>query len=592
MKFLRYFLLGTLILQSFGLTAMSSQQKAEVTKQITTSFGNDASWFGDSKNVEGLKALINKLGTVEKGSQKNYLKLLDLKIETAQALKKSSSSTNTASVEIKIKTESNSSSSSSSNSKPQETLITYADALKMVNKAVIESDANHKAQDELYKLAINAQESKLRSDGKTIDMKQSAVDAIIAKYASVETKRTKEKQSYSDKVPSDGLIAYYEAFKTIITAIAKADLKDSNKVQEAAIDDLKEISKSKRTVTKNDITYLYQDDIQAVIDFHIALNQPQDNQEQKVEIENEGIVSGTLVVTPNGLVAVEKLKKGDFVTAFDINKNQKIKCKIEDLYQKKVKQYVSITIDNQIINVAAEHIFYLPIERTWIRAKNLKKNDIVFNADDKLAIIKATAITNNSTEVYVLIIENMHNFIISNKNILVHNLGFVAAPAIISSAGPIGAIIALGIWAVIGTRYMWHYFKKKQVRDQAYSSNTSNNNSSGSKKPDDEEDKKKKQPNGEYTDAGYHHINSSGKKSPSPKNGQKALDCSIQIKQTSSGRIGISNGEFVVLRETTKGVYHGYVVNTWNELEPLMQQALRRAGYTNANGKVINSLLL
>ena len=63
----------------------------------------------------------------------------------------------------------------------------------------------------------------------------------------------------------------------------------------------------------------------------------------------------------------------------------------------------------------------------------------------------------------------------------------------------------------------------------------------------DDEDKEKEHPNGIYKEAPYHHKNSTGQKSPAPKDGQAALDNSVQIKPTSPRRIGASRGELVIL---------------------------------------------
>jgi hypothetical protein len=83
-----------------------------------------------------------------------------------------------------------------------------------------------------------------------------------------------------------------------------------------------------------------------------------------------------------------------------------------------------------------------------------------------------------------------------------------------------------------------------------------------------------------------------------PKNGQDALDHSVQVKDTSPRRVGIDyeEGEFVVFDEThqpgqqapmqSTGVYHGHV-RTWDQLDQPMQNALIRAGMTNRNGKIL-----
>lgn len=103
--------------------------------------------------------------------------------------------------------------------------------------------------------------------------------------------------------------------------------------------------------------------------------------------------------------------------------------------------------------------------------------------------------------------------------------------------------------------------------------------------PEDPEDKKK-HPHGRYEDAPYHHANSRGVKNPAPKDGQGALDNSIQITGTSPRRIGVSDGEIVVLTRHGDGLFHGHV-RLWNELVPEMKAALEQANLVNNKGKIL-----
>jgi hypothetical protein len=95
-------------------------------------------------------------------------------------------------------------------------------------------------------------------------------------------------------------------------------------------------------------------------------------------------------------------------------------------------------------------------------------------------------------------------------------------------------------------------------------------------------------PNGRYEGAPYHHVNSKGDKNPGPVDGQSALDNSILIKDTSPRRIGISQGQIVILDKTNEGVYHGHV-RDWGELDESMQRKLIKEGLTNQKGKIIKN---
>ena len=91
--------------------------------------------------------------------------------------------------------------------------------------------------------------------------------------------------------------------------------------------------------------------------------------------------------------------------------------------------------------------------------------------------------------------------------------------------------------------------------------------------------------NGTYKKASYHNKGNA-KKSAAPVDGQKALDNSIQVSNNSPRRIGVSQGEFVVLDQTSPGVYHGHV-RSWNQLETGMKNALVKGGLANRHGKIL-----
>jgi hypothetical protein len=92
-------------------------------------------------------------------------------------------------------------------------------------------------------------------------------------------------------------------------------------------------------------------------------------------------------------------------------------------------------------------------------------------------------------------------------------------------------------------------------------------------------------PFGKYEDAPYHGATNNGKKNKAPIDGQTALNNSLSIGPNTERRIGISNGEFVVLDKTSDGLYHGHV-RSWSELDQKMQAILRKAGLVDKKGNI------
>ncbi|MDE2140809.1 MAG: hypothetical protein KGJ84_00180 [Elusimicrobia bacterium] len=99
-------------------------------------------------------------------------------------------------------------------------------------------------------------------------------------------------------------------------------------------------------------------------------------------------------------------------------------------------------------------------------------------------------------------------------------------------------------------------------------------------------------PNGLYEESPKHGATArggpQGKISAAPQNGQDVLDKAINVKPTSTQKVGIdyANDEYVVFREHLPGRYHGYV-STWEELAVEARNALIKAGRATARGRII-----
>jgi len=75
-----------------------------------------------------------------------------------------------------------------------------------------------------------------------------------------------------------------------------------------------------------------------------------------------------------------------------------------------------------------------------------------------------------------------------------------------------------------------------------------------------------------------------------PKNGQAALNASVQVQETSTRRVGVDrvSDEIVVFDEHAPNIFHGHV-RTWDELRPEMQNVLKRAGLVDGKGDIKKS---
>jgi hypothetical protein len=93
-----------------------------------------------------------------------------------------------------------------------------------------------------------------------------------------------------------------------------------------------------------------------------------------------------------------------------------------------------------------------------------------------------------------------------------------------------------------------------------------------------------------YEPSEKHGSEDRGDISRAPADGQEALDNSVQVKDTSTRRVGVDkdNDEIVVFDETHpgKGIFHGHV-RPWDKLTSQMQDALKKAGLVDKRGRIL-----
>ena len=95
-------------------------------------------------------------------------------------------------------------------------------------------------------------------------------------------------------------------------------------------------------------------------------------------------------------------------------------------------------------------------------------------------------------------------------------------------------------------------------------------------------------PNGQFEPSPKHGSEQKGNISAGPKDGQTALDNSVQVKDTSPRRVGVDkkNGQIVVLDQTSKDTFHGHV-RDWKNLSSQQQNALIKAKLVDKKGKIL-----
>jgi len=91
----------------------------------------------------------------------------------------------------------------------------------------------------------------------------------------------------------------------------------------------------------------------------------------------------------------------------------------------------------------------------------------------------------------------------------------------------------------------------------------------------------------DYEASPKHGSTARGNVSAAPRNGQNALDNSVQVKGTSPRRVGVDyqSREFVVFDQTSPGKFHGHV-RSWQQLTQEMKNVLVKSGLASSSGKI------
>ena len=357
------------------------------------------------------------------------------------------------------------------------------------------------------------------------------------------------------------------------------------------------------------------------------------------QYSEEGFTAGTLVATPDGFKPIETINKNDFILDHHGEQRKVLKVATKDVFQ-----YVQSVIDDQEIFTGRDQLFYLSHTQQWCKARDLKNYGIEsFLKKEHVRLYQLTV------EGHIFSIEKS-NIVVHNVDAFVTPLLWFLSytnpvTAVIGATVGLSAL-AYSAYMMHQAQQVaclpqiaMHQKQQEQINndivcaaekyvvnnqavvvniDQVNKDVQSSQNALDRRtktleklkkvckefvsvssapnplKPEDEEEKKrkeeqefkKKHPKGRYDDAGYHKNYQSGSKSPRPINGQKALDNSFEVLDKKNTRIALSESQFIVLRRTMDGLYHGYV-STWRELTQGMRNVLINQGLVKDTGKII-----
>ncbi len=159
----------------------------------------------------------------------------------------------------------------------------------------------------------------------------------------------------------------------------------------------------------------------------------------------EGFLAGTLVKTPNGYTPIEKLQEKDLVICYDFQGNC-VTRRITKTFKQSTSDYIRLWINDELIEVASDHKFFLPLENRWIEAKCANSKHVFLSRCIDLVLITAAQYLTKQAEVYDITVEEFHNFCVSNQDVHVHNISPVVAIGISwAFEGPIVWTASIGL---------------------------------------------------------------------------------------------------------------------------------------------------
>ncbi|GEM_PF-2979720 len=133
--------------------------------------------------------------------------------------------------------------------------------------------------------------------------------------------------------------------------------------------------------------------------------------------------AGTMVDTPNGPRAIESLRPGDPVYAFDEATGRTVISRVTRTYVHPRLSYGRLTLsDGTVLEVTANHRFYNPRARRWTEIGQFRPGDVVQKGHGRAArelTIWSAEFTSRVGTVYNLEIERYQNYYV--EGVLVHN---------------------------------------------------------------------------------------------------------------------------------------------------------------------------
>ena len=133
-------------------------------------------------------------------------------------------------------------------------------------------------------------------------------------------------------------------------------------------------------------------------------------------------VAGTTVATATGLVAIEKIRAGDLVWAWDEETGDVALKPVVETYINETTELTHIFVSGEEIVATPTHPFYCPV-KGWTDAAHLRAGDILVLFNGEYAVVEKVQheLLENPVKVYNFQVADYHTYYVSDNGVLVHN---------------------------------------------------------------------------------------------------------------------------------------------------------------------------
>lgn len=133
-------------------------------------------------------------------------------------------------------------------------------------------------------------------------------------------------------------------------------------------------------------------------------------------------IGGTMVLTAEGARAIETVKAGDYVWAWDEETGEVALKEVVETYVNQTDELVHVFINGEEIVATPSHPFYSPV-KGWTDAVHLRAGDILVLVNGEYVVVEKVQheILEAPVNVYNFQVADFHTYYVADAGVLVHN---------------------------------------------------------------------------------------------------------------------------------------------------------------------------